>query len=42
MSQEQFEQLLEEQKRTNELLAALLKLLTGVSCGGRAVITQPA
>lgn len=40
MNQEQFEQLLQEQKRTNELLEAVLKLLNDTTLGGQAVLTQ--
>lgn len=42
MSQEQFEQLLQEQKRTNELLHALLQLSLKVSLGGEGVVVLPA
>lgn len=40
MTNEQVDLLIAEQKRTNELLEALLKILDGVTCGGGAVLVE--
>lgn len=39
MTKVQADLLIAEQKRTNELLEALLKILDGVTCGGGAMLT---
>lgn len=39
MTKEQADLLIAEQKRTNELLEALLKILDSATCGGGALLT---